>query len=1538
VRAFLLEEAMSLYTLTVDLLMKTGAFERDSGKAARVVQRDMASIQASMSDAARRGADEVAQGFRRVAVEAIGLTSALTAAKAVIGKADEWTNLNNRLRLVTAGQAEFTAAQAEVVRIAAAARQPLGATAELYQRIAMNQEVLKLSGADLARVVETISKTMVISGTTAAGADAALVQLGQAFASGTLRGEELNSVMEQAPALAQAIAKGLNVPIGKLRELGAAGKLTAKDVIGALQSQAAAVDDSFGKMSATVGQATTLFNNNLQVMIGRADEATGASQALAAGIAVLGSNLQMVAVAGAAVAAGPLTKALLARVAAANAGITADKAAAAQNLAAAQQLELRTRAAVLDTQAEVRRSATIGGSVSVSAKAAAATLEHRQATLLLAQAQAQATAANASWMARAGASTLAMLGGPAGIITMLATAAAGWLLFRDNTNTAASALIDFGGAADAAISKFRELNRQQQSGEILRLQKEIDANYKTITGSIGQMAAAAASFSNVSQASAFIKETERLDAAFKAGKVTADEFATGLEAAWRAMIEGSPAAAAVAKSLTEETAAAATAGREVDRKRSILEAFTGSSTQAKSATDALSGSFNALGDSAGAAGKRIASAMQSLPGQLARVGKGAADVAKLDVADWFKEAQAGGLDFSKRDDPKVKQYIEQGAQYIRLQTELAAAQKNFTESRKAASAAERAGAKDRKADAESIKRYQQQAEEAAGAMNGPLAEAMAKHLNNMAQYNELLEKGAVAQADANVLMAQGAMEYAKLATQVEKAMGAPEALIAAMDGELVMLGKVGRARELYRRQLMNERDMREELQKAVEAAGSKEALALAKGAGSYEQYERSMLDAADAAAALSLQVEEAAANVEAWANVVLHGVDDAADAMSDFVASGLRDFNGLWDDLKDTAKQGLRDLARELLQQKLVIPIQTRIMDGISNWGSQGGGFSMDSLMGLFGGNGSAGGGQNVGNLAGILSKGQGLFSGGAGAAGATNAYFGIGSSAGSMAGFGSNVAGFAGGGASAGAGAGAAGSTAAAAVPIIGWIVAGMMKNAELFDQGWDIANGESWAGKIATGGAVGLADKGFRGLGFNDKTASILSGSSIHAKLFGRSAPKVTGQGLTGSYGFGGFDGQSYADIKAKGGMFRSDKKWTQYGSLDPGIDRTFDMAARQVRGATTDLAKQLGVDLSRQLAGVKVSLGKLQLSADSAEAKSQLEAYLGDMTDRLFTEAVKAAGFGGQLDGYFEASDVFSALSASIALAVGNADQLGRALNSMEIEKVNKAVDYFQDLASVAGTDLATQIEKVSGLLGNYASLMADVSTELLTGDLTQYQSQALTIERTYRQQVKAANDYAKALGLSGARAEDLAKIEALRATNMGKLQAQIDADKKAMRYGLDTSDLSPLTDQEKLQKTMQELERAVAGGDTSAAQAAAQAALGFGRNLYASGQDYNGLYGQVTGLIDSMKVGNLDTEDGTSMGQLADAIEALPDNFSRAVFDLVVEGKGQAETNAALQQSNALLAEQNELIRDLLSVTTTGVRTSSSSAMRTALNAR
>ncbi|WWW34087.1 phage tail length tape measure family protein [Stenotrophomonas rhizophila] len=1221
---------MALYTLTVDLLAETGSFERDLGKAARASERSaraMRQMQREMSDSFAQAARDA-----KVSVTSIDLSMA-TLAKgfaAVGGGA-----------LLGMFIAETVAAQNELAQLNAALKstgQAAGFNSKQLTDMAdkMAKATIQSSGEIVNAQTRLLSYTSIV---------------GENFP------RALQLAIDQSVRLGENITQSAET-IGKALEYPTEG-------ISALTKQGFRFTEQQKDMLASLVEGGRLAEARAMVMGVMEESYAGAGKAAreTLGGALIGLKESFNDLLGSQAQSGGI--------AAATAAINSF----AKNLdvVAAAAVPLGIGLGVFYAGGKLVKGITVlnglwAANAVVANRAAVGMMGMVPATVRLTAAQTAARVA-----AQGLSSAYAMLGGPVGIAAAIATAAAGWWMVRESTAAADGALVDFNGTLDDTIEKFRELNKQQQAGEILRLQREMQSGYEGLTSAINQMVAVASTEIGGPRFKAYVKDVGDLRLQFQAGKVNADQFAASLASANTRLLEGAPAAARVNDKFVEQTASAATLGLKYEQQNRLLDTFIGASSGAEKQTDATTAALNrqvvaskAASDGINQHLKSLESSIDSQLVNLVRLKQGAEAAFMVDVGQ--KINAAGGVDkLTAEQRAAYNKQIAQGLSLIR-QTEVA--QKAV----QAAKAGSKADAKEQKAATDALERYRKEAELAAAAMAGPLDEAMAKHLQNMAEYNGALAKGNIAQADANVLMGQSALEYAKVAAQAEQAMGGPELLIATMGGELAMLGKVGRARELYRRQLMNERDMRQELQKAVEGAGSKEELALAKGEDSYEQYERSMLAAADAAAALSLQVEEGAANVEAWANVVLHGVDGAADAMADFVASGLRDFNGLWDDLKDTAKQGLRDIARELLQQKLVIPIQTRVMGGISNWGSQGG-FSMDSLMGLFGGNGSAGGGQNVGNLAGILSKGQGLFSGGTAAAGATNAYFGIGSSAGSMAGFGSNVAGFAGGGASAGAGAGAAGSTAAAAVPIIGWIVAGMMKNAELFDQGWDIANGESWAGKIATAGAVGLADKGFRGLGFNDKTASILSGSSIHAKLFGRSAPKVTGQGLTGSYGFGGFDGQSYADIKAKGGMFRSDKKWTQYGSLDPGIDRTFDMAARQVRGATTDLAKQLGVDLSGQLAGVKVSLGKLQLSADSAEAKSQLEAYLGDMTDRLFTEAVRAAGFGGQLDGYFEASDVFSALSASIALAVGNADQLGRALNSMEIEKVNKAVDYFR-----------------------------------------------------------------------------------------------------------------------------------------------------------------------------------------------------------------------------------------------------------------------
>ncbi|QUN70189.1 MULTISPECIES: phage tail tape measure protein [Pseudomonas] len=217
----------------------------------------------------------------------IGLAGPLAAAfsvQKIAAAAQQYADLTNRLRLVTDGTAQLAQAQNDVLRVAQASRQSLESTSTIYQRIAQNGRALGLSFADVAKVTETVAKSVAMSGASAASADAALVQFGQALASGVLRGEELNSILEQTPALAQTIARGLGVTVGQLRAMGAEGQLTSEKVIKAIENQKDAVDKLAASMQVTVSQAMTAFTNSLTTTIGKLDEATGASSRLAAGI------------------------------------------------------------------------------------------------------------------------------------------------------------------------------------------------------------------------------------------------------------------------------------------------------------------------------------------------------------------------------------------------------------------------------------------------------------------------------------------------------------------------------------------------------------------------------------------------------------------------------------------------------------------------------------------------------------------------------------------------------------------------------------------------------------------------------------------------------------------------------------------------------------------------------------------------------------------------------------------------------------------------------------------------------------------------------------------------------------------------------------------------------------------------------------------------------------------------------------------------------------------------------------------------------
>jgi tape measure domain-containing protein len=198
----------------------------------------------------------------------------------IIEYADAYTSLQNKLKLVTNSTTELGYATDEVANIAKKTGQALGATGDLYFKISQNTEKLGVSMTDVSRITETFAKTLAISGSSTQGAEAAILQFGQALASGVIRGDEFNSVAENAPAALDAFARALGVPKGELRKLAAEGMLTSDILISALQEQSQVVDDLYAKTDTTIGQASTKLKNSMILFVGQLDTAVGASNSL----------------------------------------------------------------------------------------------------------------------------------------------------------------------------------------------------------------------------------------------------------------------------------------------------------------------------------------------------------------------------------------------------------------------------------------------------------------------------------------------------------------------------------------------------------------------------------------------------------------------------------------------------------------------------------------------------------------------------------------------------------------------------------------------------------------------------------------------------------------------------------------------------------------------------------------------------------------------------------------------------------------------------------------------------------------------------------------------------------------------------------------------------------------------------------------------------------------------------------------------------------------------------------------------------------
>ena len=233
-----------------------------------------------------RETGRMAASFNVITAAVKVLAAALAAVK-MAQLADEIRMLSARVQVATGSIETAASAMRDLVSISIRTQTSMAANVQVFTRL--NQSLLQMGGtqADTLRITELLGMAIKVSGASAAESSSAMLQFGQALGSGKLAGDELRSLLENAPYLMRQLAAGLGVPIGALKSLGEQGKLTADVVVNALSKAAGQIGEDFKKMPQTLAAAWQIaidaaqrFNEKLDTQTGKSAALTGITKGL----------------------------------------------------------------------------------------------------------------------------------------------------------------------------------------------------------------------------------------------------------------------------------------------------------------------------------------------------------------------------------------------------------------------------------------------------------------------------------------------------------------------------------------------------------------------------------------------------------------------------------------------------------------------------------------------------------------------------------------------------------------------------------------------------------------------------------------------------------------------------------------------------------------------------------------------------------------------------------------------------------------------------------------------------------------------------------------------------------------------------------------------------------------------------------------------------------------------------------------------------------------------------------------------------------
>ena len=270
---------------------------------ARVVNFRRGMAQAAGSVAGLTGAfDRFRASMVASAVATAAYAAGIGAIYAAFRGADSIINFENQIREATGvltGHA-LTVTQVRdvyqrLVDVAQDTRSSLQGTVTIFARVAQAGQGISAGLDTILQFTESLNQAVILGGATAAEAQNALIQLSQGLASGTLRGDELRSVLEQLPVVADVIARSLGVTRGELRELGEEGKITADIIVDAFRKAEEDLSTRFARVNLTLSQALTTLRNATTDLFGRFASDSGAVQVISRAIIALAENIELLA-------------------------------------------------------------------------------------------------------------------------------------------------------------------------------------------------------------------------------------------------------------------------------------------------------------------------------------------------------------------------------------------------------------------------------------------------------------------------------------------------------------------------------------------------------------------------------------------------------------------------------------------------------------------------------------------------------------------------------------------------------------------------------------------------------------------------------------------------------------------------------------------------------------------------------------------------------------------------------------------------------------------------------------------------------------------------------------------------------------------------------------------------------------------------------------------------------------------------------------------------------------------------------------------